>query len=60
MRTLVLIALLFVAFPTAARAERSSAGGQVAHSRRAPVVAHKMVPPFHGKHAYVGRTRPGR
>ena len=60
MRTLVLIALLFVAFPVAARAERAQAGGQVVHSRRAPVVAHKMVPPFQGKHAYSGRGRAGR
>ncbi len=58
MRTLMMVALLLVAsMPVVARAERTSSGGQVVHSRRAPVVAHKMVPPFHGKHVHQGRSR---
>jgi hypothetical protein len=31
--------------------------GQVAHTRRGPVVLHRMVPPQLGKHVYVGRRR---
>ena len=33
-----------------------ASGSQVVHSRRAPVIAHKVVPPFKGVHVYQGRT----
>lgn len=55
MRTAILIALALVASPVAARAEQYAGGGQVVHTRRAPVVAHKVVPPFRGVHVYQGR-----
>ncbi len=55
MRTALLIALALVLSPVAARAEQYSDGGHVVHTRRAPVVAHKVVPPFRGVHVYQGR-----
>ncbi len=55
MRTLALIAILLLASPLAARAEQYASGDQIVHTRRAPVVAHKMVPPFRGVHVYQGR-----
>ena len=56
MKSLLAIALLIVALPLAARAEQRAAGGRVVHTRRAPVVAHRLVPPFRGVHVYEGRT----
>ena len=55
MRILVMIAVAFLAFP-AARAEQYPSGDHVVHTRRAPVVAHKVVPPFKGVHVYQGRA----
>ncbi|MFO0905506.1 MAG: hypothetical protein U0939_21025 [Pirellulales bacterium] len=58
MRTWCLVALLVLsAMPAAARAERTASGGNIVHSRRAAVVAHRMVPPFYGRHVYQGRSR---
>jgi hypothetical protein len=51
------VLLILLALPTIARAERSEMGGHVVHSRRAPVIAHRMVPPFYGRHVYHGRGR---
>jgi hypothetical protein len=56
MRAVVLIVLLSLASPTLARAEQYASGGHVVHTRRAPVVAHKVVPPYRGVHVYQGRT----
>ena len=56
MRTLALISLLLVAIPVVARAEQHISGGQVIHTRLAPVVAHRVVPPFRGVHVYQGRS----
>lgn len=48
---LTLAALLFA--PAAAQAKRQSLpSGKVAHSRAAPVIAHRLVPPFAGVHVY--------
>jgi hypothetical protein len=59
MRTLVVAALMVVSMSAAAHAERRAAiyAGQahVVHSRRAPVVLHRAVPPFKGVHVYQGR-----
>jgi hypothetical protein len=45
--------------PATARAERYAAffngGEHVVHTRRAPVVLHRAVPPFKGVHVYQGR-----
>ena len=51
------VLLILLALPTFARAERGEMGGHVVHSRRAPVIAHRMVPPFHGRHVYHSRGR---
>jgi len=55
MRTAILIALLLIAAPAIARAEQYAMGDHVVHTRLAPVVAHKVVPPFRGVHVYQGR-----
>ena len=55
MRTAALIALFLLASPLAARAEQYASGDQIVHTRLAPVVAHKIVPPFRGVHVYQGR-----
>lgn len=60
MRTLLVIATaMALALPIIARAERRGAmptgGGQVVHSRRAPVALHRAVPPYRGVHVYQGR-----
>ena len=56
MRTAILIALLLIAAPAIARAEQYATGNHVVHTRLAPVVAHKVVPPFRGVHVYQGRS----
>ena len=55
MRFAALIALILLASPAATFAEQYANRGQVVHTRLAPVVAHKMVPPFRGVHVYQGR-----
>jgi hypothetical protein len=39
------------------RVVRTPAGEKVVHTRLAPVVAHRLVPPYWGKHVYQGRLR---
>jgi len=56
MRILALIVLVLVASPSVSRAELAVSSGQVVHSRLAPVIAHKVVPPFRGVHVYQGRS----
>jgi hypothetical protein len=58
MKTLLMIALLVVstAAPTFARG-RSYAGGNVVHSRRAPVIMHRAIPGGGGVHVYHGGGR---
>ena len=58
MRIAVLVATLIIlgsSIPTFAR--QRQAGGHVVHSRLAPVVLHRAVPPFKGVHVYEGRQR---
>lgn len=60
MRRLVVMLLLGVvvsSVPSVASARRVSGAGNVVHTRRAPVMMHKMVPPFRGVHVY---DKPGR
>lgn len=52
---LVLVATIFV--PVSASAEQYVSGGKVVHTRRAPVIAHRLVPPFRGVHVYAGGRR---
>jgi hypothetical protein len=40
-----------------ANAEQYASGRNVVHTRRLPVVAHRIVPPFRGVHVYAGRRR---
>ena len=62
MKRQVLFALLGLAaaylsiatLPAEARQARTPSG-QVVHTRRLPVVLHRMVPPQYGKHVYSGR-----
>lgn len=50
--------LPIVAGPSAAEAARYRAPtGQVVHTRRLPVVLHRLVPPQYGRHQYAGRRR---
>jgi hypothetical protein len=36
---------------------RTATGGKVVHTRVAPVLIHRLLPPFHGRHVYQGRAR---
>jgi hypothetical protein len=38
-------------------AEQYQSAGHVVHTRLAPVVAHRIVPPFRGVHVYQPRPR---
>jgi len=56
MRIASLVAVLIVlASSPALFAEQRYAGGHVVHTRRAPVILHRAVPPFRGVHVYEGR-----
>ncbi len=56
MKTLLIAMLILVgtAGSAIARGRSVSAGGNVVHSRRAPVAMHRALPPFHGVHVYGG------
>jgi cell division septation protein DedD len=58
MRRAILIALAVISLSAAApaKAEQFAVGDHVVHTRRAPVVAHKVVPPFKGVHVYQGKA----
>jgi hypothetical protein len=55
----ILPLLLLVALPLAAQARQYGVrnGGKeyVAHTRMAPVIMHRALPPFKGQHVYAGR-----
>jgi hypothetical protein len=61
MRTLIVLFALAALLPATARAERYAAfingGEHVVHTRRAPVIMHRAVPPYKGVHVYQGRQR---
>jgi hypothetical protein len=55
MRSFILIlslGLLAVSAVSAEARQSASGRGQVAHTRRAPVIMHRAVPPFRGVHVY--------
>ena len=57
--TILILALLMglLACPAlTARAEQYTTNGRVVHTRVAPVVVHRVLPPFRGIHVYQGRT----
>ena len=51
--------LVLLTLPLAAQARqygvRSGGKEYVAHTRKAPVVMHRALPPFKGQHVYAGR-----
>lgn len=57
MRFAAVFALALLAAPFTVRGEQYASGSQVVHTRIAPVVAHRIVPPFRGVHVYQGRGR---
>jgi len=57
MKMYLIAALIFAALPLTLLADQHYSGGQVVHSRRVPVIAHRVVPPFKGIHVYEGRRR---
>jgi len=57
MRYIILSALLFFLLSTPTSAEQYVSGNHVIHTRLAPVVAHRVLPPFRGVHVYQGRVR---
>lgn len=56
MKNTILLIATFVSLAAAAPAvearQYSNGRGQVVHTRRAPVVMHRAVPPFRGVHVY--------
>lgn len=57
---LLAITLAFAAVPAAHGEQyvvRMAAGPKVVHTRVAPVVVHRVLPPFRGQHVYQGRLR---
>ena len=56
MRSAFVFGLLAIGLATAAKAEQYASGDHVVHTRLAPVISHKVVPPFKGVHVYQGRA----
>ena len=60
-RVLSFAALLCLAIAPIVSAQqfevRTAAGTKVVHTRVAPVVVHRLLPPFYGRHVYQGRWR---
>ena len=56
MRSFAMVIVMLAASPLGARAEQYVQGSQVVHTRLAPVVAHRIVPPYRGVHVYQGRA----
>lgn len=59
--TLLFVIMLGLSLVPTARAEQyvvqTPAGPKVVHTRVAPVVMHRVLPPFYGRHIYQGRAR---
>jgi hypothetical protein len=56
--SVVLICLAIAPSAPAAQYQvRTAAGTKVVHTRVAPVLVHRLLPPFHGRHVYQGRAR---
>jgi hypothetical protein len=54
---LLLVLAIAPSMPAAQYPVRTAAGGKVVHTRMAPVLMHRLLPPFYGRHVYQGRTR---
>jgi len=57
MLRITLLLIFCFALPLAAEARQYTVrnGSQIAHTRMAPVVMHRALPPFKGQHVYAGR-----
>ena len=53
----ILLALIVLAVPSIAHARQYQVGGRVVHTRRAPVILHRLVPPYAGVHVYQGELQ---
>ena len=51
---LALLAMLLLGTPVAQADRRTDSQGHVVHTRMAPVLLHRAVPPFKGVHVYQG------
>jgi hypothetical protein len=61
MKTIIAIALSIFFSATVASAEQyQRADGRVVHTRLAPVVMHRVSPPFRGRHVYARGPAPNR
>ena len=60
-RSFVLMSLIVVVYTVVGQAATQTIqtpfGEKIVHSRLAPVLMHRAVPPFAGKHVYQGRRR---
>lgn len=61
MKTLRLLTIMLLLLsPAIATAEQYRSGNQVVHTRLAPVVVHRVFPPYTGIHIYNGGRRARR
>ena len=56
MKYAMIFCLVFAFLTPMAMAEQYARGNQVVHTRVAPVVVHRVLPPYRGVHVYEGRT----
>ena len=59
MRTFAIVVSLLLGFAAQnpLQAEQYVRGNQVVHTRVAPVIMHRVLPPYRGVHVYQGRGR---
>ena len=57
MKYAMIFCLFFACLTPVATAEQYVRGNQVVHTRVAPVVVHRIFPPYRGVHVYEGRRR---
>ncbi len=55
MRSIILCVAFFAMFPGITAADQYVRGSHVVHTRLAPVVVHRVLPPYRGVHVYEGR-----
>lgn len=57
MKLLGMLTLVLSLLTVPLRADQYVSGTKVVHTRIAPVVVHRVLPPFKGVHVYQGRPR---
>ena len=55
--SLLLIAAMLLVVSSAQAAKQTDGQGHVVHTRLAPVLLHRAVPPFKGMHTYQGESQ---